>query len=41
MLGDLDLLPHGTQKLGGKSLADAICRVQPRYVFCGLAKTNI
>ena len=40
MLGDLDLLPPSqwnpkTIHAGGKSLADAICRVQPRYVFCG------
>lgn len=40
MLGDLDLLPPSQWNpkaihAGGKSLADAICRVQPRYVFCG------
>lgn len=40
MLGDLDLLPPSqwnpkATHAGGKSLADAICRVQPRYVFCG------
>lgn len=40
MLGDLDLLPPSQWNpkaihAGGKSLADAISRVQPRYVFCG------
>lgn len=40
MLGDLDLLPPSQWSpkavhAGGKSLADAIQRVQPKYVFCG------
>jgi Icc-related predicted phosphoesterase len=40
MLGDLDLLPPSQWNpkavhAGGKALADAICRVKPRYVFCG------
>lgn len=40
MLGDLDLLPPNpwnpkATHAGGKSLADAIRRVQPKYVFCG------
>ena len=40
MLGDLDLLPPSQWNpkaihAGGKALADAICKIKPRYVFCG------
>lgn len=40
MLGDLDLLPPSQWNpesihAGGQSLAEAIKRIEPRYVFCG------